>query len=66
MNKTNHIDETKIAKLIALTDPLKGQTGRHINKEFSKEIVNDNKEIIANDCNYNEETFPNLKNALCQ
>lgn len=65
-SKVGNIEETKIAKLIALTDPLKGQTGRHINKEFSKEIVNDNKLIISNDCNYSEETFPNLKSALEQ
>ena len=55
--KATGIEEAKIAKLVALCDPLKGDTGKRLNREFAEQIVRDNREIIAGDSNYEPQKF---------
>lgn len=62
--KATGIEEQKIARLVSLCDPLKGATGKRLNREFSEQIVRDNREIVLNDTNYSAETFPKLAATL--
>jgi hypothetical protein len=62
--KATGIEEQKIAKLISLCDPLKGVTGKRLNREFSEQLIKDNKEIIVSDTNYDPKKFPKLAAAI--
>ena len=62
--KAGHIEEQKIAKLIAISDPLKGPKGKTLNNLFSKQIIHDNEEAIKNDINYEKSKFPKMQDIL--
>ena len=62
--KAGHIEETKIAKLIALSDPLKGNQGKTLNNLFSKQLIRDNEETIRSDINYDKDKFPKMQEVL--
>lgn len=62
--KATGIEEQKIARLVSLCDPLKGTTGKRLNREFSEQIIRDNKGIIENDSNYDAKKFAKLADAM--